>query len=167
MHESRDDSRDVQGLYETYGPLVLRRCRILLRDTALAADAFQETFVKVMTHREDALRANHVLHWLYRVADRTCLDVLRKRRRAPYDYSNTTELLPVPHPSVPADERLSALRLLATLDEESQRIAIMAFVDGMSQEAIGHEIGLSRITVNKRVRAIREAARLDDAKGSS
>ncbi len=163
MPEPNDAARDVRGLYEQYGPLVLRRCRLLVRDHALAADVLQETFVKVMTHHEEAARADHVLRWLYRVADRTCLDALRKRRRAPYDYSasdaTSQGALAVAHPSVDADERIGALRLLATLDEESQRIAIMAFVDGMTQDEIGKEIGVSRVTVNKRLQAIRESAR--------
>jgi RNA polymerase sigma-70 factor (ECF subfamily) len=159
LHSSFPAKPDVKGLYERYGPLVHRRCAVILRDPNLAADAFQETFVKVMTHQEEAERAEHKLRWLYRVADRTCLDTLRKRRRAPYDYREVPEDQLAVHPGVDPDEQVAALRLLQSLDPDAQQMALMAFVDGMTQDEIGKEIGVSRVTVNKRLQAIREAIR--------
>src|SRR5262249_28202646 len=138
MHEV--DAGDVRALYLRYGPLVRRRCRTLLRDAVLAEDALQETFLKVVVHRDDVAFTDQPLRWLYRVSDRTCLDALRKRRRAPYDYSAEADRLStVPHPNVAVDDMLGALRLLATFDEESQRVAILTFVDGMTQEEAAHE----------------------------
>ena len=42
---------DVEALYRRYGPMVLRRCRQLLKNEDLAADAMQETFVRVLRNR--------------------------------------------------------------------------------------------------------------------
>ena len=41
-------TEEVEALYEKYGFFLLRRCRMILRDTSLADDAMQEAFVKVM-----------------------------------------------------------------------------------------------------------------------
>ncbi len=38
------------------------------------------------------------------------------------------------------------------------RIALLLFVDGMSQGEIADEVGVSRVTVNKKVQAIRARA---------
>jgi RNA polymerase sigma factor (sigma-70 family) len=55
--------------------------------------------------------------------------------------------------------RRAALDALALLDEEEQKVAVMTFVDGMTQQEIADELGYSRVTINKRVAALRE--RLD------
>jgi DNA-directed RNA polymerase specialized sigma24 family protein len=41
-------TEEVATLYAKYGFFLLRRCRTILRDRALADDALQEAFVKVM-----------------------------------------------------------------------------------------------------------------------
>ena len=43
---------DVEGTYLRYGPLVLRRCRTLLRNDAKAQDAMQDVFVNLLRHGE-------------------------------------------------------------------------------------------------------------------
>jgi DNA-directed RNA polymerase specialized sigma24 family protein len=39
-------SLDVESLYVTYGPMIVRRCSRLLGDEEAALDAMQETFVR-------------------------------------------------------------------------------------------------------------------------
>ena len=46
---------DVESHYLRYGPMVLRRCRTLLRDPAKAEDAMQDVFVSLI-RSEDRLR---------------------------------------------------------------------------------------------------------------
>ena len=41
----------MEALYRRCGPMVLRRCRQLLKNEDLAADAMQETFVRVLRNR--------------------------------------------------------------------------------------------------------------------
>ena len=48
----KTETIDVEALYRRYGPMVLRRCRQLLRRDDLAADAMQETFLRVLRNRE-------------------------------------------------------------------------------------------------------------------
>ena len=71
---------DVGALYGTYSPMVLRRCRHLLRDEELAADAMQETFVRVLQHRK-TLNARYPSSLLYRIATNVCLNMLRSKKR--------------------------------------------------------------------------------------
>jgi RNA polymerase sigma factor (sigma-70 family) len=147
---------EVAALYERYGYFLLRRCRAILRDPGVADDALQEAFVKIMRSGGAARTAEQPLRWLYRVVDHCCFDVLRRRRRSP-------EMLAPDegrscHPGVAIELRDAVLRLLSALDEDQMRIAVLLFVDGMSQGEIAAEIGVSRVTVNKRVQSIRARA---------
>jgi RNA polymerase sigma-70 factor (ECF subfamily) len=154
---------DVSALYAKYGFFLRRRCRTILRNDALADDALQEAFVKVL-HSEGALaEVEEPLRWLYRVVDRCCFDALRKARRSivsPGSEGDDEERSNVAtvHPSVDHEVRDAVLRLLATLTEDEMQIALLLFVDGMSQGEIADELGLSRVTINKRVQGIRARA---------
>jgi RNA polymerase sigma-70 factor (ECF subfamily) len=150
-------SAEVDEVYRRYGFFLRRRCRILLRDASLAEDALQEVFVKVMRAGADLKKADHPMRWLHRVTDRACFDQLRrgKRIRAARPLHEIDELV---HPGCEPDVRRAVIEVLAQMEEEEQQIAVMAFVDGMSQEEIARELGYSRVTVNKRVARIRERA---------
>ena len=43
---------DVEASYRSHGPMVLRRCRTLLRDEEDAVDAMQDTFLQLVRHQE-------------------------------------------------------------------------------------------------------------------
>jgi RNA polymerase sigma factor (sigma-70 family) len=51
-----------------------------------------------------------------------------------------------------------ATRFLGTLEPEAQEIALCAFIEGMSQSEIADELGYSRVTINKRVQALKQQA---------
>src|SRR5947209_352564 len=77
-------SLDVEGTYLRYGPLVLRRCRKLLRHDAQAQDAMQDVFVSLLRH-EARLDASALSALLLRMATNVCLNKLRTARRHPED----------------------------------------------------------------------------------
>lgn len=154
---SRDE---VAALYRRYGFLLLRRCRLILRDEAAANDALQETFVKLMVHGATMQDTEQPLRWLSRVADRCCFDSMRKNRRLRLASPLTAIDDEIgAHPNVDPAVRNAVLSLLGRFTEDEQRIAVMAFVDGMSQSEIADEVGTSRVTINKRVQTIKERAR--------
>jgi RNA polymerase sigma-70 factor (ECF subfamily) len=148
---------ELSALYAKYGFFLRRRCRTILRDDALADDVLQEAFVKVMRNSEGLRGVNEPLRWLYRVVDRCCFDALRQRRRSVESPSEGAGEA-TPHPGVDIELRDAVLRLLAALDEDEMRIALLLFVDGMSQGEIAEEVGVSRVTINKRVQVIRARA---------
>jgi RNA polymerase sigma-70 factor (ECF subfamily) len=144
-------------LYEKYGFFLLRRCRTLLRDAASADDALQQAFEHVLRSGAAVKQASAPLRWLYRVVDRCCYDVLRRRRRS-IESPQSDELGETAHPAVDIEARDVALKLLGTMTEQEMQIAVLLFVDGMSQGEIAAEVGVSRVTVNKRIQALRTRA---------
>src|SRR5687767_12877898 len=75
---------DVESLYRAHGPLVLRRCRRLLRDEGKALDAMHDVFVELIKRRE-TLDDRAPAALLLRTATNVCLNKLRTDRRHPED----------------------------------------------------------------------------------
>ena len=150
---------EVVDLHLRYGFFIRRRCLAILRNPALVDDAFQEVFVKLMRAGSGVRVADEPLRWLYRVTDRACFDQLRRtklaRRDAPLD--EFEDVLPA-HPGIEPELRRAAVELLERLDDEDQQIAVMAFVDGMSQQEIADELGYARMTIVSRMARLRERA---------
>ncbi len=147
-------------MYRRYGILLRRRCRTLLRDDMLADDALHEAFLRVMRYHESFAAADEPLRFLYRTVDNACFDQMRKRKRRREDASDAAPDPASPHPSVDIEIRDAMVSLLGDLTDDERRIAVCAFVDGMSQGDIAQEIGLSRVTINKKIGQIRERARI-------
>jgi RNA polymerase sigma-70 factor (ECF subfamily) len=145
---------ELADAYRRFGTMVLRRCGRILRDEAEAEDALQAVFMRVWKYGAAYTEAESKLLWLYRVADRCCFDLLARRRR----------LAPEPGPAAEAHSAGEAERvddgdllakLLGTVDDRMRRIAVLYYVDEMSQEQIAAETGWSRQTINKRLGSLR------------
>lgn len=68
-----------------------------------------------------------------------------------------------PAPGADTEARFAVLQSLGKLADDEQSLAIMLFVDGMSQGEAADELGVSRVTVNKRAQAIRAKLRIDQS----
>jgi RNA polymerase sigma factor (sigma-70 family) len=69
-------------LYEWLAPRILGYLTSLCTDNATAEDLLQLTFLKLHQARSVYVRGANPIPWIYTIAHRTCLDELRKRRRA-------------------------------------------------------------------------------------
>jgi RNA polymerase sigma-70 factor (ECF subfamily) len=162
---------DVEGSYMRYGPLVLRRCRRLLRHDAQAQDAMQDVFVSLLRHAarldDSALSA-----LLLRMATNVCLNKLRTDRRHPEDREDELlqRIAAVDEGGDGAESSSVARNLLAKLfraDDplaaSTRTIATMHLVDGLTLEEVAREAGLSVSGVRKRLRTLR--GRLQELEG--
>ena len=75
---------DIEGHYRRFGPMVLRRCRTLLRSDSQAEDVMHDVFVALL-RSEDRLSDEAPAGLLLRVATNLCLNRLRATRRRPED----------------------------------------------------------------------------------
>ena len=165
---------DVEAHYLRYGPMVLRRCRALLRNGAKAEDAMQDVFVAVL-RAEETLRDDAPSALLLRIATNVCLNRLRGERRRPEDPDDELVLRiaandPSDAGAAPAESRALARNLLAKLfrpDDplaaSTETIAVMHLVDGLTLEEVAREAGLSVSGVRKRLRTLR--GRLSELEG--
>ncbi len=150
-------SLDTEGLYRLYSPMVLRRCRRMLRNEEAAADAMQETFVRVLRRREE-LVVSHPSSLLYRVATNVCLNILRDTRRRPT--VSADPMLPL----LEGRERLEddvldacvVEQLFSGAREGTRAAAEMLFLEGRTLAETAREVDLSISGVRKRIRTLRE-----------
>jgi RNA polymerase sigma-70 factor (ECF subfamily) len=153
------NEEDVARWYADYGYIVLRRCLAYLRDLPTAEDAVQEVFVRALDNvaafRGDASPRT----WLCRIADHLCIDILRRNRRNPVRVLESDDL----ERAISNDDRtvfVGVSQLLGQLDLDSQRLAVLYFLDELTQEEVAKELGLSRRTVGKRIKLLVERARV-------
>jgi RNA polymerase sigma-70 factor (ECF subfamily) len=148
---------ELTQIYLHYGHLVVRRCRRLLRDDPAAAeDASQEVFLRLWRWGDSFGLASSKVAWLYRVADRCCLDRLSRRgRRAEIPLAAAPEPRTGPHQASSLEDGQIVVRFLASFDERLRQVAIYHFVDQLSQSEIAERTGWSRQTINKKISQLR------------
>ncbi|NMB76464.1 MAG: sigma-70 family RNA polymerase sigma factor [Myxococcales bacterium] len=153
------DEAAIAELYRRCGALVLRRCRLLLRDPAEAEDALQEVFMRLLRYGASLEGERVPLSWLYRTAERCCFDRLRRRRREePVDEAALARE-PTPIDEALGSEAREVLgRFFHRLPDKLKRLALLHYLDGLPQERIAVELGWSRRTVGKKLRALAERA---------
>ena len=75
--------QDLEQLVRAYTPALLRYCTGILGSEHDAQDAVQQTFIKAWQRRHTLREGeNNIRAWLYRIAYRTALDMLRAAKRA-------------------------------------------------------------------------------------
>ena len=155
---------DIAAWYEKYSPMVIRRCRALLRDEDEAMDAVHDVFVNLL-RAEGRLSGSYPSSLLYTMATNVCLNRLRDRKRTDWGGKfNQEEFCSAGNADAGEYDRVDAKLLVeAILEDESedtQAICFMYHGDGMTLREIGEAVGLSISGIRKRLEAFRKRARL-------
>ncbi len=150
---ARNDEAAFAALVRRHGPMVFGVCRRVLHDPHDAEDAFQATFL-VLVSRAGALGRPELLgNWLYGVANRTALkaraDAARRRERERQARAAAG--------ADPADEA-AGRDLRRVLDEELNRLppkyrtpVVLCYLEGQTQEEAARRLGCPRKTVTTRL----------------
>lgn len=149
---------DVDELYRQYGPMVIRRCRQLLRDEDQALDAAQDVFVRLL-ERRDRLRDDYPSSLLYRMATNLCLNRIRdaKRRHTTADQDLLERIADLDDAEGRIEARSMLARLFGRQQESTRTMAVLHYVDRMTLEEVAGEVGMSVSGVRKRLRGLRAA----------
>jgi len=147
----RSASPAFESLVAEHSGAVRRVCKAITRDEHLAADAAQETFVRLWRRMTEGRAPERFGGWLRRVAVTTSLDLLRCRRR-----DVETENLDVPEPTAPDDPSLLAARheldtrfeaALATLSEGQRTAFLLRHTGGLRLAEVADTLGVALPTV--------------------
>jgi RNA polymerase sigma-70 factor (ECF subfamily) len=149
---------NVEALYERYGPMVLRRCRYLLRDEDEALDVMQDVFMNVIKQGE-RFEAPYPSSLLYRIATNLSLNRIRDRKREPSRSGEGDEMLHAIACAPDQDAPLLLRWLFGNHPESTRTMAVLHYVDGMTLEQVATECGLSVSGVRKRLRGLRMTLR--------
>ena len=148
---------NIEEYYTRYGPMVLRRCRQLLRDEEKALDAMQEVFTKLMISKRQ-LKGIYPSSLLFRISTNVCLNMIRDQKSHRSIDSNSENLLFQLGSYDEGEDRMVLRDLLDRLfrkeKQSTREIATLHFVDGMTLQEVADEIGLSLSGVRKRIREL-------------
>jgi RNA polymerase sigma-70 factor (ECF subfamily) len=146
-------------LYAKYAPAIYAHCRRFLQSPAAARDATQEAFVRVIARGVVLPREEEALRYLYRVSTNVCLNLLREHnvhaRAVPALTANTSH---VGSAESGLADREFVNAVLDQCGEGGAQVAIMHYLDGMSQVEIADVLGITRRTVFNRLRKLARIA---------
>ncbi len=132
--------------------MIFRRCTVLLGNQADAEDALQEVFIRALNSADSFRGESSPMTWLYRICTNHCLNVLRSRSRRHNRETGGKQAAGDRLQQATNIEDIATIReILPSFDASLRRLAILYFVDGMSQEEAAAETGLSVPTVRKRL----------------
>ena len=152
---------NIAAWYETYGPMVIRRCRTLLRNEEEAMDAVQDVFLNLLK-AEKRLKDSYPSSLLYTIATNVCLNRLRaKKREAPGLVTGAEDFFSAADGAYDqVDAELLVKSVLENESEETRTISFMYHADGMTLKEIGDAMGLSISGVRKKIESFKRRARL-------
>jgi len=167
----RREPQALAQLYDRYSGMVYRLALRIVRDSGIAEDLVQETFLRAW-NRAGAFDSERgaVGPWLLAIARNRALDYLRAQSRRG---GNTIELNETEHPTRFIDFPVEALnfdlarQLKRAMEQLSadQRLALeLAYFEGMSQSEIAERMGQPLGTVKTWMR--RAMLQMRDSLGS-
>ena len=163
----------LDGLMERHGERLFHYLIRLLQNESDAADAAQESFVRIYQHRSRFDTRQKFSTWLFAIASNVARDRLRWRVRHPQVsldaqieksgrrvLDNLPDLDPSPCQRLEASERDSAVRdAVAALPEELRLPLVLAEYEGRAQAEIAEILDCSIKAVEMRIYRARKQLR--------
>ncbi len=158
-----DDSAGAafEAIVERHGPMVLRVCRMVLRDEHAAEDAFQATFLVLARRARSIGERERLGNWLYGVAARTARKArIAAGRRMARDRSaacRRPEEIVEPTSDTGGDELGRILHEEIDRLPGSYRAAVVAcYLEGLTQAQAARELRTTETTVRGRLARARK-----------
>ncbi len=165
------DDEALGELARRYEGLLLGLCTGMLGDRALAMEAVQETWLRVIRHSRTYDGRASVKTWVYQIAMNRCRDLGRsrsaskKRERVHHDRLQDEKKAHVIPTASPVDPRLEAA--VGALEEHQRETVILCYHRGLTHrqaaEVLGVPMGTIKSRLNKALEKLRESLGTQDA----
>jgi len=144
------------AFFGAYEPLVRRVLMRMLRDDSDAADALQDTFVRMIRSVPQVKDPLALRGWVLSVAKSVAFDQLRRLQRQRPNGRGSTPINPV---DVPVDDASFELRsavrdayqVLDRLPQEERVVFLMRYIDGVELVKLADIVGVSLATIKRRL----------------
>jgi RNA polymerase sigma factor (sigma-70 family) len=147
----RRDEAAFASIVKRHGGFVLGVCRRVVRNEALAEDAFQAVFLVLSRNPKAAANASSIAGWLFGIARRVSLAAARSERRRTIREQRVAAK-PKAEPAGEWDDLLLAVdEELAKLPEENRAALIACFLREQTQDEAARELGWSLSTLRRRL----------------
>jgi RNA polymerase sigma-70 factor (ECF subfamily) len=160
----RDDQ--IKYLMDTYGTPVLRMCYAYLKDTGMAEDAAQDTFIKAYQHLDqfDAHKAWSEKAWLMRIAINTCKDYRRSAWFRHVDRTASAENLHHMQYGLNVDEQW-LIEDVMELPSRYKTVILLYYYQALQVDEIAEILGIARSTVYSRMEKAQQKLRVKLERG--
>ena len=151
---------DIAAWYEKYGPMVIRRCRKILKDEEDALDAVHDVFLNLLKAKP-RLHGGFPSCLLYTMATNVCLNRLRKKKREiQKDFTDAEPLFFYRDEGFDqVDAELLLEDILKDESEMNRAIYFMYYIDGMTLKEIAEASFFSISGVRKKLETFKSHAR--------
>ena len=148
----------IATLVDEYAGTLYRVAYSVLRNAADAEDAVQETYLRVLRHRDSLSEIRDARVWLIRIVWNVVLDRKRRAKTRPEtdDISDLARVLPAG--GLTAEERVvsaqhhaSVLRAVDQLPAKEQRVLMLSAFDELTSVEIAQILGTTESTVRSRL----------------
>ena len=135
----------VREAVEEYGDMLYRICLVMLRNTADAEDAVQDTFIRFMQKAPVFQGEEHEKAWLIKVASNVCKDMLRQRDKV-------TELDEATMNTIAdSEDDTHILEALMQIPENFRIVLTLHYIEGYKVDEIAQMIKKSSSAVKMRL----------------
>jgi RNA polymerase sigma-70 factor (ECF subfamily) len=148
----------IAALVDEYAGTLYRVAYSVLRNSADAEDAVQETYLRVLRHRDSLAEIRDARVWLVRIVWNVVLDRKRRSKTRPEtdDIADLARLLPASgltaeERAVSAQHHAHVLRAVQQLPEKEQRVLILSAFEELSSVEIAQILGTTESTVRSRL----------------
>ena len=143
-------SDNVREALDEYGDMLYRICLVMLRNTADAEDAVEETFIKYMLSSPQFNDDEHEKAWLITVAANKCRDMLRSRKRHITERDDILRNYSIDR------ESTGVLEALMEVPEKYRIVLTLHYIEGYKVDEIAEMIGKTSSAVKMRLAKGRE-----------
>ena len=158
--DTRQHANDqtLAALVEQYAPTLYRVAFSVLRNAADAEDAVQETFLRVLRHRQNLEEVRDTRVWLVRIVWNIVLDRKRRAKTRPEtdDVSELARVLPAT--GLSAEDRATAaqhhghvLALVDQLPAKEREVLVLSAFEELTSVEIADVLGITESSVRSRL----------------
>ena len=142
---------DFEGLYAALKQPLLRYLWTFVRNTTMAEDLLQETFLQIHRARQTYTPPRPVRPWIYAITRHVALMHLRsgRRRKEMLADENLPEV-PVPPEVEKLADRETLNKMLVELPRAAQEVLMLHHLLGLSFQEVGQVLGVAAGTAKVR-----------------
>jgi len=151
---ARGDHAALGELALRYEPLLLGlACGMLGRDGALACDAVQETWVRVIRNAAKFRKESAVKTWLYRITLNCCKDLLAQKKRRSAVEANSDSPAGAAGESEGDERRRRIHAAVQALPLDTRALVLLCYQNGMTHAAAAEVLRIPVGTLKSRLHA--------------
>jgi RNA polymerase sigma-70 factor, ECF subfamily len=157
---------EIATLVTAHSGVLYRICFSVLRDAGDAEDAVQETFLRVMRHRDELVDIRNVRTWLVRIAFNLSLDAKRRRKHISLADDAAELAAALPSRDLPGDVSLisvqrhaAILRIMDGLPRKERAVLLLSALDEMEIPEIAEVLEVTESTIRSRLFRARQMMR--------